>query len=106
MTFWPAPLLRLTRLHLASRRVPASLLALALVAAALRIVLHWTPAAGSYSVTFPLIAAAAAACVISMTTRSPIREPERATGRWLPLLRLGAGLATAGPACEIGRAPL
>ncbi len=89
---------RLTRLHLASRRVPASLLALAVLAAALRIVLHWTPAAGSYSVTFPLIVAAAAAAVVSVTTRSPIGEPERATGRWLPLLRLGAVLATAGAA--------
>lgn len=89
---------RLTRLHLASRRVPASLLALAVVAAALRFVLHWTPASGPHAVMFPLTAAAAAATVVSVTTRSPIGEPERATGRWLPLLRLGAVLATAGPA--------
>lgn len=90
---------RLTRLHLASRRVPASLLALAIVAAALRIVLHWTPASGAYSVQFPLILATAAASIVGVTTRSPIGEPERATGRWLPWLRLGTVLALAGVAC-------
>src|SRR5260370_39711349 len=87
--------LRLTRLHLASRRVPASLLALAAVAAALRIGLHWTPAAGSDSVMFPLTVAAAAAAVVSVTTRSPIGEPERAHGRRAPPLRLARGLAHA-----------
>jgi hypothetical protein len=31
--------------------------------------------------------------VIAVTTRSPFGEPERATGRWLPYLRLGSALA-------------
>ena len=30
---------------------------------------------------------------IAVTTASPFGEPERATGRWLPFLRLGATLA-------------
>ena len=56
-----AAAIRLTRLHLASRRLPASLLALVAVAAALRITLTWTPGAGPYSVMFPLIVTTAAA---------------------------------------------
>jgi hypothetical protein len=41
-----------------------------------------------------MIIAAGAAAVIAMTVHSPFGEPERATGRWLPYLRLGtaAGL--------------
>src|SRR5580704_15355257 len=74
---------RLTRLHLASRRTPESVLIMAVMAAALRIMLHWTPADGVYSVMVPLIVATAAAAVVSVTTRSPLGEPERATGRWL-----------------------
>jgi hypothetical protein len=80
---------RLMRLHLASRRVPACLLALAACAVALRIVLHWTPASGPYAREIPLIVQAAAGAVIGVTARSPFGEPERATGRWLPFLRLG-----------------
>ena len=94
-----ATALRLTRLHLASRRVPGSLLALAGLAAALRLVAYWTPAGGSYSVTVPLIVAAAAAALIGVTTRSPIGEPERATGRWLPWLRLGTVLGLTAASC-------
>ncbi len=48
---------------------------------------------------FPLTVATAAASVVSVTTRSPLGEPERATGRWLPWLRLGTVLALAGAAC-------
>jgi hypothetical protein len=90
---------RLTRLHLASRRAPESALVMAVVAAALRIVLHWTPADGTYSVMFPLIVATAAASVVSVTTRSPLGEPERATGQWLPWLRLGTILALTAAGC-------
>jgi len=79
--------IRLARLHLVSRRVPASLVALAVVAVALRVALRWTPASGASSVMFPLIMAAAAAAVISVTTHSPLDEPERVTGSWLPWLR-------------------
>jgi hypothetical protein len=90
---------RLTRLHLASRRTPESVLIMAVMAAALRIMLHWTPADGVYSVMFPLIVATAAAAVVSVTTRSPLGEPERATGRWLPWLRLGTVLALTVTGC-------
>jgi hypothetical protein len=90
--------LRLVRLHLASRRVPACLLALATCAVALRLALHWTPASGSYARQIPLIIQAAAAAVIGVTTRSPFGEPERATGRWLPFLRLSTVVALTGAA--------
>jgi hypothetical protein len=81
--------LRLARLHLASRRVPPSLLAFAACAVALRLALHWTPATGPFSLQIPLIVESAAAATIGVTTRSPFGEPERATGRWLPFLRFG-----------------
>jgi hypothetical protein len=84
--------LQLIRLHLASRRVPADVGALAATGVALRIVLHWTPATGVYSVLFPLIVGTAAASVVAVSTRSPFGEPERATGRRLPFLRLGSVL--------------
>jgi hypothetical protein len=90
---------RLARLHLSSRRVPASLIALAVVAVGLRVALHWTPASGRNSVMFPLIIATAAGAVVGATTHSPLGEPELVTGRWLPWLRLGTVLATAGVAC-------
>ena len=41
----------------------------------------------------PLIFEAGAAAAIAVTTASPIGEPERATGRWLPFLRLATALA-------------
>ena len=91
--------IRLAGLHLVSRRAPASLLALAGVAVALRVALRWTPASGASSVMFPLIVAAAAAAVISATTHSPLGEPERVTGPWLPWLRFGSGVIMAGAAC-------
>jgi hypothetical protein len=91
--------IRLAGLHLVSRRVPASLLALAVVAVALRVALRWTPASGVYSVMFPLIMAAAAAAVISATTHSPLGEPEGVTGSRLPWLRFGSAVIMAGAAC-------
>jgi hypothetical protein len=90
--------LRLIRLHLTSRRVPAGVGALAATGVALRIVLHWTPATGGYSVLFPLIVGTAAASVVAVSTRSPFGEPERATGRWLPFLRLGSVMLLTGVA--------
>jgi hypothetical protein len=85
---------RLIRLHLASRGVPAGLLVLAGCAVALRIILHWTPAgSGAAARQLPLLIEAAAAAVIGVVSRSPFGEPERATGRWLPLLRLGTAMA-------------
>jgi hypothetical protein len=71
------------------------LLVLVACAIALRTALHWLPRTGVYSRQIPLTIEAAAAAVIGVTTRSPFGEPERATGRWLPFLRLGSCLALA-----------
>jgi hypothetical protein len=85
---------RLVRLHLASRSVPACLLVLAACAVTLRITLHWTPpGSGAGARQLPLLTEAGAAAAIGVVTRSPFGEPERATGRWLPVLRLGAAVA-------------
>jgi hypothetical protein len=87
---------RLVRLHLASRRVPVALVLLAACAAGLRIALHWHW--DTYgALQLPLIFESCCAAVIGITTGSPLGEPERATGRWLPFLRLGttAGLTLA-----------
>lgn len=88
--------LRLVRLHAASRRVLTCLLVLAACAVALRTALHWLPRAGVYSRQIPLIIEAGCAAVIGVTTRSPFGEPERATGRWLPWLRLASCVALTG----------
>jgi hypothetical protein len=74
------------------------LLVLAAGAIALRTALHWLPRTGVYSRQIPLTIEAAAAAAIGVTTRSPFGDPERATGRWLPWLRLALSLALAGTA--------
>jgi hypothetical protein len=91
------PGLRLVRLHLASRRVVTCLLILVGCAVALRIALHWLPRTGTLSRQIPLTIEAAAAAAVGVTARSPFGDPERATGRWLPFLRLAtvAGLTAA-----------
>ena len=86
---------RLVRLHAASRRVPAALVMLAACAAGLRGALygHWD----SYgALQLPLIFEAACAAIIAVTAGSPFGEPERATGRWLPFLRLGVAVTLTG----------
>ena len=84
--------LRLVRLHLASRRVPAALAAVAACAVGLRVALHWHW--DTYgALQLPLVLETGCAAVIAVATASPLGEPERATGRWLPFLRLGAALA-------------
>jgi hypothetical protein len=90
--------LRLVLLHAASRRVLTCLIVLAACAIALRTALHWLPRTGVYSRQIPLTIEAAAAAVIGVTTRSPFGEAERATGRWLPFLRLGSCAALAAAA--------
>jgi hypothetical protein len=65
---------------------------LALTGFTLRLVLRWTPASGLYSVLFPVIVAAGAASITSVTTRSPFGDAERASGAYLPWLRLAAVL--------------
>jgi hypothetical protein len=91
---------RLSWLYLRSRRAPGAVLALAVCAAALMAVLRWhlnlNGSAGAQEI--PMIIAAGAAVVITVTTHSPFGEAERATGRWLPVLRLGAALALTGVA--------
>lgn len=89
--------MRLVRLHAASRRVPASLAAIASCAVGLRIALiwHWD----SYgALQLPLVFEVAAAAVVTVTTASPFGETERAGGRWLPFLRLATVLALTGAA--------
>jgi hypothetical protein len=83
--------MRLLRLYAASRRVPVTLVAIAACALGLRIALtgHWDTYG---ALQLPLVFEAAAAAVIT-TTASPLGEPERVAGRWLPLLRLAAALA-------------
>ena len=88
--------LRLAWLYLVSRRVPAAAGLLAGFGALLWVALHWHwsvsggPAA---AIVIPLAIEAGAAAVIAVTTYGPFGEPERATGRWLPFLRLGAAVA-------------
>jgi hypothetical protein len=85
---------RLLRLHLASRRIPIALAALAACAAILRIALtsHWIARSGPGATQIPLAIEPAAAAIIAMTLHSPLGESERPTGRWLPYLRLGSAL--------------
>jgi hypothetical protein len=88
---------RLAWLHLRSRRVPSALLALALCGGALRAVQHWhLMSGGALAQQGPMVIEAGAAVFIAITTHSPFGEAERATGRWLPYLRLGAALALTG----------
>jgi hypothetical protein len=84
--------IRLIRLHAASRRVPVALAAIAACALGLRIALtgHWD----SYgALQLPLVFETGAAVAITVTTASPLGEPERVAGRWLPFLRLATALA-------------
>ena len=84
--------MRMVWLYASSRRVPAAAAAVVACALGLRIALtgHWD----SYgALQLPLVFEAAAATVITVTTASPLGEPERITGRWLPYLRLAATLA-------------
>ena len=87
--------LRLVRLHVASRRFPVALALLAACAAGLRGALygHWD----SYgALQLPLVFETGCAAVITVMVGSPFGEPERATGRWLPFLRLGSTAALTG----------
>ncbi|HLQ53641.1 MAG TPA: hypothetical protein VK162_05130 [Streptosporangiaceae bacterium] len=86
---------RLAWLYLASRRAPAAVGLLAALGAVLWAALHWHwniaggPAAQQ---VVPLVIETGAAAVVAVTTYGPFGEPERATGRWLPYLRLGAAM--------------
>jgi len=86
----PLPGLRLLFLHLISRRVPAAAAVLAVCGVLLRLGLqwHWITGSGPQAAELPVMIEGAAAAVIAVVTASPFGEPERATGRWLPYLRL------------------
>jgi hypothetical protein len=83
---------RLVRLHLVSRHVPAAVAVVLISAVALRIALHW-PWNTYGALQLPLMFETACAAAIAVTTASPFGEPERATGRWLPFLRLGVAVS-------------
>jgi hypothetical protein len=88
--------LRLAWLYLVSRRVPAAAGLLAGFGALLWVALrwHWSVSGGpAAAIVIPLVIEAGAASVIAVTTYGPFGEPERATGRWLPFLRLGTAVA-------------
>jgi hypothetical protein len=88
--------LQLAWLYLVSRRIPAALGLLAGLGALLWAALHWRwnisggPAAQQL---IPLTIETGSAAVIAVTTHGPFGDPERATGRWLPWLRLAAAVA-------------
>lgn len=81
---------RLTWLHLRTRRVPAAVAALAACGGVLHASLywHWEFNSGPYAQQVPMIIEAGAASVIAVTAQSPFGEAERAASRWLPYLRL------------------
>jgi hypothetical protein len=86
---------RLAWLYLASRRAPAAVGLLAGLGVLMWASLHWhwNIAGGAAArQVIPLTIEAGAAAVIAVSTYGPFGEPERATGRWLPWLRLGAAI--------------
>ena len=87
--------LRLPWLYLVSRRIPAAAGLLAALGCLLWTALHWhwNIAGGRAAQQFlPLAIETGAAGVIAVTTYGPFGGPERATGRWLPFLRLGTAV--------------
>ena len=88
-------LLRLAWLHAVSRRVPVALALLLAIGALLWCALHWrwNMAGGAAAhQLIPLTVEFGAAGVAAVSTYGPFGEAERATGRWLPYLRLGAAV--------------
>jgi hypothetical protein len=91
---------RLVWLHLRSRRLPPALLALLASGVVLWAALthHWWYGTGPAASELPTLIEGCAAAIIAVTTHSPFGEPERATPRWLPPLRLGTALLLSGAA--------
>jgi hypothetical protein len=91
---------RLTWLHLRCRRVPAALVGLVGCGVFLWAALayHWWLGSGPAAGEMPMLAESCAAAMIAVTTYTPLGETERATGRWLPALRLVTALALCGAA--------
>jgi hypothetical protein len=94
----PAPntaskdLVRLVVLYMISRRVLVAMAAVVAVAGGLRIaaIWHWDTYG---ALQLPLVVETACATVVAAATVSPFGDQERASGHWLPALRLGAALA-------------
>ena len=87
---------RLMWLYLLSRRVPAAAGLLVALGCLLWVALHWhwnIAGGAAAQLLIPLIIETGAAAVIAVTSYGPFGEPEQATGRWLPWLRLGTALA-------------
>jgi hypothetical protein len=98
---WRVPAVaRLAWLHLRSRRAPSALVALLACGVVLWATLeyHWWYGTGNRPDQLPDLLEACAAAIIAVTTHSPVGEPERATGRWLPILRPALLLALCGAA--------
>ena len=97
---WHAPsVARLLWLHLRSRRVPAALAGLLACGAVLSLGLnyHWF-STGDAAAEVPMLLESGAAAIIVVTVHGPFGEPEKATGRWLPFLRLAMALGLCGAA--------
>jgi len=94
---------RLGLLHLRSRRAAAAVLAVAVCALVLRAALHWgwMFTSGPLAQQLPMIIEAGAVVAVVVTSHSPFGETERATGRWLPYLRLGTALVLTGLAIGV-----
>jgi hypothetical protein len=87
---------RLAWLYARSRRVQAAVVALAVCGGVLRAALNWHWAIGSEAQQIPLIIETGAAAAIAVTSHGPFGEPEHATGRWLPYLRLFTAIGLTG----------
>jgi hypothetical protein len=95
-----SPSVRLAWLHLRSRRAPSALVALLAcgVAQWASLRYHWWLGTRHAADELPIILQGCAAAIIAVSAHSPFGEPERATGRRLPLLRAGLALALCGAA--------
>lgn len=89
---------RVMWLHWRSRRAPAALAALAACGVVLWVALvhRWGAGASGVASELPMIIEACAAAIVVVTGHSPFGESERATGRWLPALRLSMTLTLCG----------
>jgi hypothetical protein len=99
---------RLVWLYLTSRRAPAAAALLAGLGALLWAALHWhwnIAGGAAAKQVIPLVIETGMAAVIAVTSYGPFGEPERATSRWLPVLRAGTAaliIATAVGAAVAG----
>jgi hypothetical protein len=94
----PIGLARLSTRYLRTRHAPGAAGLIIAFGAFLWVDLHWhwSVAGGPAAQRLvPLIVTAGVASVVGVATYGPFGEPERATGTWLPYLRLGGSLLLA-----------